>query len=344
MPIDFVPLTDQLKPSKKDPTPLEDRFAKIKAIDKRSDLNKRGMSAGITMDEFAKRLSKFRTGALKWGSARMEALFVEKLNQRFPDLTVNGRRITSSQDFCELIKLGPWDKTLKQMVAYAQHGMWGDGNQDAINLEQAFCKMMRIEFSGFLSNGQPPRKMHKGHCLAQLFVKVKGMILGKIRNTCKKRYREAVYTRKEDPKTHELKFQIIAEEKEEGFHGKLGIFVGSPREFEQVTTKTSPCPPVNSNSEASPAQTLTAAKETLDAGSPKSPFELWMAEHKFTSKADLLRHLLSEPAAPLTEEPMMLTDDEASHQNTRKRSVGKAFGNQLVSLGIDRDTMQLLLL
>ena len=195
MPDNFIPLQTKLKATAKDPTPVLDRFRHLQALDKRSDLRRRGQElGGINQKQFEERLTKLRLATVKWGSARIEGIFVASINKKFPELEVDGRDVESSADFVEVIKKGPWDKTLMKYVAYASFGMWGGNNQFAINLEVEFTKMLRIEFTGLLANGRPAVKIHKGKCISQLFVKCKGSMVGKFRSTCKRRWRECVYS------------------------------------------------------------------------------------------------------------------------------------------------------
>ena len=171
------------------------------------------------------------------------------MQKQFPELKVNGRKIESSADIQELIKLGKWDKDLITVAAFAIIGLWGENNQFAINLEKEYCRILRIQYTGRLCNGKPPEKNHKGKCISQIIVKSKGTLVGKLRNTCKKWHREAPYSRKEaikngtdqakapgSEKIPKLIGQIIATKEEHGFHGKLGICEGSKHELEDIQT------------------------------------------------------------------------------------------------------------
>lgn len=186
-----------LKPSKDDPTPLDDRFQHMAGLDKRDMALRKEKLTGISREEFAVRLRMLRMATVKWGSARVEAIFVSLLNAKYPDLQVNSKKISSSADFCGWIKQGPWDNTMRGIVAYASGEMWGDNNQWAINLEHEYFSMLKVKTSGKKSNGTRAKKAHKGNCASAVFVKVKGSLVGKFRNTCKRRYKEAVYSRTE---------------------------------------------------------------------------------------------------------------------------------------------------
>lgn len=288
---------------------------------------------GITIEDFEKRLMAVRMGALKWGSARIEAIFKDKINKQYPAVLVNGRAIECSQDFCDVIKLGPWDNTLRGMVSFAQHEMWGDSNQDSVNLEHEFREIIRVKFTGYLSNGEPPKKLHKGRCFSQLFVKVKNMMIGKIRNTCKRRWREAVYSRKEDPSSHaragagagkegipQLKYQKIATTEEDGFHGKLGIFEGSPRENEEgkvVLGKDE----ADAIGETAPVDMLmpSPTDEPNGANLQESDVEQWLAKQSAQTRNALI--------------PMLQRLLNTQQDSRNKRTADEAFcNNQMVSL------------
>ena len=188
-----------LKPTKDDPTPLDDRFQHVSALDKRDIALRTEGITGISREQFAVRLRMLRMATVKWGSARVESIFVGLLSAKYPDLKVKGRKIASSADFCEWIKQGPWDNKMREIVAYASGDMWGDNNQWAINLEQQYFSMLHVKTSGKKCNNTRAKKAHKGRCACAVFVKVKGSLVGKFRNTCKRRYKEAVYNRTEKP-------------------------------------------------------------------------------------------------------------------------------------------------
>ena len=179
-PDDFIPQVNVLKSTKEDPTPLDDCFHYICALDKReAALRKQGNITGISREQFAVRLRMLRMATVKWGSARVETIFVSLLSAKYPDLRVKGKQIASSADFCEWIKQGPWDNTMREIVAYASGDMWGDNNQWAINLEQKYFSMLKVKTSGRKSNNSRAKKAHKGRCASAVFVKVKGSLVGK---------------------------------------------------------------------------------------------------------------------------------------------------------------------
>lgn len=259
-PDDFIPATNVVKPTDDDPTPIDDRFRNhLAAIDKRTktEKNVQGQNElrGVSMSEFESRLRKLRVATVKWGAPRIEAIFVESLNRKYPDLRWNDKKIASSADFCQWIKKGPFDNYMHGVVAFATGEMWGDNNQWAINLEIEYHSLLRVKCTGVLSNGKRPKKSHKGNCSAAVFVKGKGSLVGKIRNCCKRRWKEAVYCRTEKPKIAEkelepeddqedqatdtkkdkknnkipkLLMQEEATEETHGFHGYLGKCAGHP--------------------------------------------------------------------------------------------------------------------
>jgi hypothetical protein len=137
---------------------------------------------------------------LKWGNSEMEKYFVQELNRQYPHLRVLNHLLNSSADFCEWIKQGIWDNEKRAIVDFASHTMWGDNNQWAINQERRFTKMLQIQFTGYKANGAQMNKMHQGKCAAAIFVKSKGCLVTKICNTCKQCWKEAVYSRNEEPK------------------------------------------------------------------------------------------------------------------------------------------------
>ncbi len=179
--------------------------------------------------------------------------FLACFHEKFPDLTLRGKPIANSNEFCEVIRTSEWTKQIKQMVAYASFEMWGHNNQFAINFEGELCKMLRIKFTGKKSNGELPLKIHQGNCFANIGVKCKGTLVCKIRNTCKKRHSEACYSRKEKcaileenattmgavvdqdgkAKIPKLVSQRMATLEKDGFHGKIGICEGHPSFMKQ---------------------------------------------------------------------------------------------------------------
>ena len=253
MPNNFIPLYSKLKPTDKDPTPLEDRFRHIQALDKRFD-SSRGTFAGITIEEFARRLTDLRAAIVKLANAKVEEYMVENTKREYPSLRINNREIESCSDICDIIRKGPWDKPIKALAYYAIVGLWGENNQFAINMEKEICDLLRIKFSGFLSNGEAPSKNHKGKCISANIVKVKGTKVQTIRNCCRNRWHEAPMHRNERKKLEDssgsadgsgegksesklIKMEEATVETH-GFHGKMGIFIGHPSHAPSVVAST----------------------------------------------------------------------------------------------------------
>jgi hypothetical protein len=121
MPDDFIPQVNVMKAiPEKDPTPIEDRFQHLSAIDKRNQEQRGDKSSfpSISIDQFQDRLKSLRQGTVKWGAARIEAYFVAQINREYDDLKINDRSIESSADFCDWIKKGPWNNYMRGIVAY----------------------------------------------------------------------------------------------------------------------------------------------------------------------------------------------------------------------------------
>lgn len=331
MPVDFIPLTNKLTPTKDDPTPLEDRYLRLKSLDKRLDLNLRGQQlSGIDQAKFKTRLSALRNATVKWGSARTEAYFVEEMNKQFPDLTINGRKLESSADFVEIIKKGTWDNDLRAKVAFASFEMWGDNNQFAINFEIEYCNIIRIKWTGLKCNGKPPVKIHKGKCCAALFVKNKGTLVGKIRNACKRRWCEAVYSRSENPKVApasapdmkdgipKLLAQITATVETLGFNGKLGICAGSKRDVPESVVARPEFSPMS-------PMTATSVNECSESTAEKGPGNamddvLEKYKGRFQNTEELLAHLLADQAM---KEKIILTPPSSKKRTAEDELVSK---------------------
>jgi len=284
MPDDFIPQVNTLKPvHEKDPTPLEDRFQHLmSALDKRGTELRGDKSSfpSISMDQFQDRLRSLRQGTVKWGAARIESFFVKEIIREYPDLKINDRAIESSADFCDWIKKGPWNNQMRGIVAYASGALWGSSNQWAINMEDEFCKLLCIKFTGLKSNNKKLLRLHKGRCVAAILVKGKGSLVGKFRNTCKRKYLEAVYCRTEKPKlggateTGEGKvavprmiYQEDARLETHGFCGKLAKCEGHPHlesaPAQVVTGTNTPSP---SSRSAASVDTLSSLEDTPQGG------------------------------------------------------------------------------
>lgn len=197
MPVDFVPLGTKLKPTDDDGTPVENQKNHIVCLCRGEESALVSAISGFTNDQFADKLQKLRLAAHRWGASRMESFFVQGLNAQFPDLRVNCHRIATVNDFIGWIKQGVWSFDKQVVIAFASSGLWGDSNQWAINMEAEFCCMLQIEWSPARSNGKRMLKPPNGKCFANIFVKAKGSLCTKFRNTCKRAFRCAVYCRSE---------------------------------------------------------------------------------------------------------------------------------------------------
>ena len=67
MPNDFIPLFDSFKKKANDPTPLEDRFHHISALDRR--LNGDNNFVGHDLEDFGRRMFGFRRAVVKYANA-----------------------------------------------------------------------------------------------------------------------------------------------------------------------------------------------------------------------------------------------------------------------------------
>lgn len=280
MPDDFIPQVNVMKPIPlTDPTPVEDRFKLVQEVlDKRpiGDPNEKGVRGDkstfppISMDQFQDRLRALRQGVVKWGAARIEAYFVAQINLEYPDLKINNRAIESSADFCDWIKKGPWNNEMRGIVFFASGTLWGDNNQWAVNMEIEFCKMLRIKFTGLKSNNKKLQRLHKGKCIAATFVKGKGSLVGKFRNTCKRKYLEAIYCRTEKPKlggnavngggAMSVPRMILQEDARMNTHG----FIGKLAKCEGHKDATSAPTEVVTKSHNSPSASSTGTLSTLE--------------------------------------------------------------------------------
>jgi hypothetical protein len=305
MPDDFIPQVNVMKAiPDKDPTPVEDRFKHLTtALDKRNK-QLRGDKAtfpSISMEQFQDRLRALRQATVKWGAARVEEFFVSQIKREYPDLRINDREIDSSADFCDWIKKGPWDNKMRGIVAYASGDMWGMNNQWAINLEVEYCRMLQIRFTGLKSNNKKLQRMHKGRCVAAILVKGKGSLVGKFRNTCKRKYLEAIYCRFEKPKlggpteksddgkvaVPRMVAQETARLSDHGFNGKLAKCEGHPDLKKAAPTQ------VVTDMHASPCSTSTTGSTLSSLGSPEGGLEAEIDLDRYGIKSvDELRTLL----------------------------------------------------
>ena len=141
-----------------------------------------------------RKLQSLRLAAKKYGQAHVEKIFVEAINREYPELRYNNRPIESSTDFCCWLKVGELDNKKREIIFFAVDGLWGgENNQWAVNLEEDFADLLNIEFTGVKCNGTRQQRATKGRCFCTIFVDVKGSLCDKIRNACKKKYKEAPY-------------------------------------------------------------------------------------------------------------------------------------------------------
>lgn len=150
----------------------------------------------IKWEDFAPKLTQLRKGTVQWGAARVQELFVHRLNSKFDDLFLNGSRVNSLSSFTDFIKAGPWDDKMRGIVFYAQDGMWEKCNSWSYNLEAEYARMLGIKFTGVRANGTKAKRTHKGKCAHYLFVKCKGTLVNTIRNATKRAWKEALFNRK----------------------------------------------------------------------------------------------------------------------------------------------------
>lgn len=199
LPDDFIPPLKTMKVTEGDPHPLEDRFQYLKALDKRPIPQHGTPIGGLSLRAFETRLDLLRRATKKWGEARIENYFVKELKREFPELRLNGRVIASTDDFAEWVQKPAWDAKKKGVVAFATAGMWGDNNQCCINFEQEYMHLIHAKFTGYKSNGDKAKRIHKGKCATTIFVRSKGSVVQKIRNWCKRTWYEGLYARNEKP-------------------------------------------------------------------------------------------------------------------------------------------------
>ena len=301
-PDDFIPQYNTMKPTDVDPTPVDDRFKLMdKALDKRPGPNQG--TPGISRENFVIRLQNLRMAAIKFGAVLAEKFLVEAVNRAFPGLKVASRDIQCSADLVEYYKRGPNDNKMRAIIHFCTDLCWGDNNQWAINGESEFCQRFRIKFTGTKSNGKTSVKVHKGRCLAQIFVARKGTICEKIRNTGKKFHFEAIYRRGEKSKIGlsgcdskgipRLLKQIKATVATHGFNGKLGICDGHP-EADKIKKEKQPSVVETPNSQDSQVSTLTMMSTPVP--SKRTDFQEWCSNnfHKYETREDALGALLLE--------------------------------------------------
>lgn len=197
MPTDFVPVGKQLKPKKKDQTPLLSRRNHVRALYRGPAGGENQAISSLTDEQLEERIQELRLGAHKWGLAYVQSHLLSQLRSMYPDLRHGGKELQTVDDVDNWVKVGKFDKEKKEVLAYIQHHAWGGGNQWAVNAEKEFCQMCGIRWLDQLSNGDRMMKPPLGKCFAAIFVKAKGSLCTRIRNRSKVTFRAAVYVRNE---------------------------------------------------------------------------------------------------------------------------------------------------
>jgi len=316
-----------MKPTDEDKSPIEDRYTlMLNALDKRTGIE-RGTNVGINLEEFVVKLRNLRMATIKYGSNLAESFLIENLNATFPGLEIAGRRIQSSADLVEFYKKGPNDPKMRGIIHFCTDTVWGDNNQWAINGEAHFCRRFLIKYTGIKSNGKRTNKVHKGRCVAQIFVAAKGTLMEKIRNAGKKFHFEAIYRRGEKSKIGlagtdskgipRMIRQIPATVASHGFNGKLGICDGHP-EAEKIKQEDQPSVVETPNSQDSQISSITMMSTPVPTGG-ESELMAWMTSMNFnlnTTKDDMLAALLADGAENLLEHPELLRTPERPGANT----------------------------
>ena len=316
-----------MKATEEDKSPAEDRYMlMINALDKRTG-NDRGTNLGINLDEFVMKLRSLRMATIKYGSNLAESFLIENLNATYPGLEIAGRRIQSSADLVEFYKKGPNDPKMRGIIHFCTDTVWGDNNQWAINGEAHFCRRFLIKYTGTKSNGKRTNKVHKGRCIAQIFVAAKGTLMEKIRNSGKKFHYEAIYRRGEKSKiglagtdskgVPRMIRQIPATVALHGFNGKLGICDGHP-EAEKIKQEAQPSVVETPNSQDSQISSITMSTPVVTSVG-QSELATWMTSMNLTlntTKEDMLAALLVDNTDSLLQNPNLLLTPERPGANT----------------------------
>ena len=316
-----------MKPTEDDRSPVQDRYTLMfNALDKQVG-NDHGTNVGINLDEFVMKLRSLRMATIKYGSNLAESFLIDNLNATYPGLEIAGRRIQSSADLVEFYKRGPNDPKMRAIIQFCTDTVWGDNNQWAINGEANFCRRFLIKYTGAKSNGKRTTKVHKGRCIAQIFVATKGTLIEKIRNAGKKFHFEAIYRRGEKSKIGlpgtdskgipRMILQIPATVESHGFNGKLGICDGHP-EAKKIKEKAQPSVVETPNSQDSQISSITMS--TSAPGSEQSELMTWMASMNLnllhTTKEDMLSALLVDNTETLLQNPDLLRTPDRQGANT----------------------------
>jgi hypothetical protein len=198
----------------------------------------------VGWEEFGCKLTSLRKGTVQWGAARVQQLFIQRLHSKFDGIVaLNGRKVHSLSSFTDFVTAGPWDDRMRNIVFYAQDGMWEKCNSWSYNLEAEYTRMLGIAFTGIKANGFRPKRIHKGKCAHYLFVKSKGTLVNTIRNATKRVWKEALFHRR--PKVSKAPAVVQPEsvtnntsvprilhyessQAISGFNGVIGICEGHP--------------------------------------------------------------------------------------------------------------------
>lgn len=227
---------------------VADRWRHVKSLDRRMGVAREEPLPNIEWEEFSSKLTSLRKGTVQWGAARVQHLFIQRLHSKFDGIvSVDGSKVHSLSSFTDFVTAGPWDDRMRNIVFYAQDGMWEKCNSWSYNLEAEYARMLGITFTGVKANGSRPKRTHKGKCAHYLFVKCKGTLVNTIRNTTKRVWKEALFHRR--PKTPKVPALTVMTENAEsanhtrsipkilhytssqaisGFTGVIGICEGHP--------------------------------------------------------------------------------------------------------------------
>lgn len=187
----------------------------------------------INEENLKVRISKFRELVLTMGVNKIEDVAVGKFNLEFPKYVFAGhRKVNSISDFAEAYRLGPNNRTMRKMVNFFLHIMWGSNNRWAVDMEDEIMKELNMEYKQDRVGGKT-RRRHRGGCIKSILVKKKSGLLEPIKTAGKKKHKEVIYLR---GKTYDESGQLIlpegvlkmisADEEVHGFDGFLGICEG----------------------------------------------------------------------------------------------------------------------
>jgi hypothetical protein len=171
---------------------------------------------------------------------------------------------------------------MRNIVFYAQDGMWEKCNSWSHNLEAEYTRMLGIAFTGIKANGFRPKRIHKGKCAHYLFVKSKGTLVNTIRNATKRVWKEALFHRR--PKVSKAPAVVQPEsvtnntsvprilhyessQAISGFNGVIGICEGHPSLLIPTITHVMGSSAASSNA-PSDTSTISSTGSPLTSSSP----------------------------------------------------------------------------